>query len=59
MTDKKGEAELYALFDQNGIAYTHNTHPPLHTVEESKELRGDLPAGSTHDFSQRNFPRPA
>ena len=43
MTDKKGEAELYALFDQHRIAYTHNTHPPLHTVEESKELRGDLP----------------
>lgn len=39
----KGQAELYALFDQHGIAYTHNAHPPLHTVEESKELRGDLP----------------
>ena len=44
MTDaKKGQAELYALFDAHGIAYTHNTHPPLHTVEESKQLRGDLP----------------
>lgn len=40
---KKGQEELYALFDEHGIAYTHNTHPPLHTVEESKELRGDLP----------------
>ena len=40
---KLGETELYALFDANGIAYTHNTHPPLHTVEESKESRGDLP----------------
>lgn len=43
MTDKKGEAELYALFDRHGIAYIHHTHPPLHTVEESRELRGDLP----------------
>ena len=44
MTDTmKGEAELYALFDAHGIGYTHNTHPPLHTVEESKELRGNLP----------------
>lgn len=44
MTDTKaGQAELYALFRQHGIAYTHNTHPPLHTVEESRELRGDLP----------------
>jgi len=44
MTDTKaGEAELYALFDRHGIAYAHNTHPPLFTVEESKALRGDLP----------------
>ncbi|MEM7188965.1 MAG: prolyl-tRNA synthetase associated domain-containing protein [Pseudomonadota bacterium] len=43
MSDKLGQDALYALFDQHGIAYTHNTHPPLHTVEESKELRGDLP----------------
>ena len=44
MTDTKaGEAELYALFDRHGIAYVHNTHPPLFTVEESKELRGNLP----------------
>ena len=43
MPDKAGQTELYALFDSHQIAYTHNTHPPLHTVEESKELRGDLP----------------
>lgn len=39
----KGERELYALFDAQGITYTHNTHPPLFTVEDSKALRGDLP----------------
>ena len=48
MTETKaGEAELYALFDQHGIAYVHNTHPPLHTVEESRQLvhrRGELVA---------------
>ena len=44
MSDTKaGEAELYALFQRHGIAYVHNTHPPLHTVEESKALRGNLP----------------
>ena len=43
MSDKAGQDELYALFDSHGIAYVHNTHPPLHTVEESKELRGNLP----------------
>lgn len=44
MTERKaGQAELYELFDAHGIQYAHNTHPPLHTVDESKELRGDLP----------------
>lgn len=43
MTDKLGEADLYALFRANGIAWTHHAHPPLHTVEESRALRGDLP----------------
>ena len=44
MTDTQaGETELYALFQSHGIAYVHNTHPPLFTVEESKELRGNLP----------------
>jgi len=40
-----GEAELYALFEAHGIAWTHHTHPPLHTVAESVELRGALPGG--------------
>jgi Ala-tRNA(Pro) deacylase len=43
MGDRKGEAELYALFREHGISWTHHTHPPLHTVEESRALRGDLP----------------
>jgi Ala-tRNA(Pro) deacylase len=43
MTKKKGEAELYALFEASGIAWTHHAHPPLHTVDESRALRGDLP----------------
>ena len=43
MSDKLGQEALYALFDEHGISYTHSTHPPLHTVEESKALRGDLP----------------
>ena len=43
MAEKKGEAELYALFRAHGIAWTTHQHPPLHTVEESRALRGDLP----------------
>jgi Ala-tRNA(Pro) deacylase len=39
------EAALLAFLDDLGIAYTHHTHPPLFTVEESQELRGQLPGG--------------
>lgn len=39
----KDQDALYALFDAHGIEYAHHTHPPLHTVEESQALRGDLP----------------
>lgn len=38
-----GEAELYAFFERHGIGWSHHTHPPLHTVEESRALRGQLP----------------
>ena len=44
MTEKKaGQTELYALFDRHDIAFAHHDHPPLFTVEESKELRGQIP----------------
>lgn len=43
MTAKAGEAELYALFRREGIHWVHHAHPPLHTVEESRAQRGDLP----------------
>ena len=39
------EAELLARFDELGIATKTYRHPPLHTVEESRKLRGDLPGG--------------
>jgi Ala-tRNA(Pro) deacylase len=38
----RSEVDLYALFDAHGISYEHHVHPPLHTVEESKALRGDI-----------------
>lgn len=44
MTDTpKGQAALCALFGAHGIAYSHHAHPPLHTVAESKQLRGEIP----------------
>lgn len=45
MSKKSGEAELYAFFNEHGIEWKHHAHPPLHTVEESRALRGDLPGG--------------
>ena len=35
--------ELMAFLAELGIETTTVTHPPLHTVEESRALRGDLP----------------
>lgn len=43
MAQKRGETELYALFRAHAVGWTHHAHPPLHTVDESRALRGDLP----------------
>jgi Ala-tRNA(Pro) deacylase len=37
--------DLFARFEELGIATETHYHPPLFTVEESKRLRGDLPGG--------------
>lgn len=37
------EGELLALLDRLGVAHDVHRHPPLHTVEESQALRGELP----------------
>ena len=37
--------ELIAFLDSLGIESTTVEHPPLHTVEESQALRGDIPGG--------------
>jgi Ala-tRNA(Pro) deacylase len=39
------EQDLHARLAALGIAATTVRHPPLHTVEESKRLRGDLTGG--------------
>lgn len=35
--------ELFAFLDRLGVETRTVSHPPLHTVEESRALRGDLP----------------
>jgi Ala-tRNA(Pro) deacylase len=56
MTDdnKAGEAELYALFAEHGIACAHHTHPPLFTVADSQALRGELPGGHVKNMFMKD-----
>ena len=37
------ESRLLAFLNSLGIASTTRRHPPVHTVEEAKALRGDIP----------------
>ena len=42
--------DLFAFLDDLGIAHETVTHPPLFTVEQSRELRGELPGGHTKNL---------
>lgn len=37
--------KVFALLDRLGIAHATLEHPPLHTVEESRALRGEIAGG--------------
>ena len=41
----QGEAHLMARLAELGIETETVRHPPLHTVEESRRLRGEMPGG--------------
>ena len=41
----KTSDELLAYLESLGIATTTVEHPPLHTVEDSRSLRGEIPGG--------------
>ena len=43
-------SELFAFLDQLSIAHVTVTHPPLFTVEQSRELRGTIPGGHTKNL---------
>ena len=49
-----GPDGLFAFLDGLGIAHTTHRHPPLRTVEESKELRGVLPGGHVKNLFLRD-----
>ena len=42
--------DLFAFLDSLQIQTDTVTHPPLHTVEESRALRGELPGGHTKNL---------
>jgi Ala-tRNA(Pro) deacylase len=43
-------ADLFAFLDRLGIAHSTVCHPPLHTVEQSRALRGAIPGGHTKNL---------
>ena len=42
--------DLLALLDRLGVACETVDHPPLHTVEESRALRGQIPGGHSKNL---------
>ncbi|MYH36573.1 MAG: prolyl-tRNA synthetase associated domain-containing protein [Rhodospirillaceae bacterium] len=46
--------DLYARLDALGLGWTTTEHPPLHTVAESKALRGELPGGHVKNLFLRD-----
>ncbi len=44
------EADLMAMLDRLRIETTRHAHPPLHSVEESRALRGDMPGGHSKNL---------
>ena len=49
-TVPKTPEDLLTYLDQLGIATTTVEHPPLHTVEDSRALRGIIPGGHTKNL---------
>jgi Ala-tRNA(Pro) deacylase len=43
-------ADLFAFLDRLGIAHSTVSHPPLFTVEQSRELRGQIPGGHSKNL---------
>ncbi|HXT06562.1 MAG TPA: YbaK/EbsC family protein [Roseiarcus sp.] len=42
--------DLLAFLDRLGVAHETVEHPPLHTVEESQALRGQIPGGHSKNL---------
>jgi Ala-tRNA(Pro) deacylase len=46
--------DLFAYLDRLGIAHKTVTHPPLFTVEESRDHRGSVPGGHSKNLFLRD-----
>jgi len=46
--------QLFAALDALGIKHSTIKHPPLFTVEQSRELRGQIPGGHTKNLFLRD-----
>jgi len=51
------EAPLLARLDELGIEIAMHRHPPLHTVEESRALRGNMPGSHIKNLFLRDKKR--
>lgn len=49
-----GAQDLFERLDALGIEYNTVEHPPLYTVEQSKQLRGNLPGAHSKNLFLRN-----
>lgn len=45
---------LFARLDALGIAYTTHHHPAVFTVEEARDVRGDIPGGRSKNLFLRD-----
>lgn len=49
-TEHDPSLKAFALLEKLGISHVTREHPPLHTVEESRALRGEIPGGHTKNL---------
>jgi len=53
-TTSKTPDDLFAALDALGVKHSTIKHPPLFTVEQSRELRGQIPGGHTKNLFLRD-----
>lgn len=57
MSSEERSNKLLTYLKENAIAVQTHEHPPVHTVEESRALRGDIPGVHTKNLFLRDGKR--